>query len=219
MALEVYWASGSPFVWRVLLALELKQISYESKLLEFSKGQHKSPEYLAMNPRGRVPTIKDGTYVLYESVAILAYLERKHPDRPLFGRTAEETGVIWRHVSECESYLRDPVIQVARPIFTGQATSRRDEIRAAADVVHGELVLYEGIVSGSPWLAGDAVSAADVAVFPLLQVLGRAATRDAAKPLELGFAPFGERYPKLAEWSRRVEALPGYARTYPPHWR
>jgi glutathione S-transferase len=219
MALEVYWASGSPFVWRVLLALELKRIPYESKLLEFSKGQHKSPEYLAMNPRGRVPTIKDGAYVLYESVAILAYLERKHSDVPLFGRTAEETGVIWRHVSECESYLRDPVIQVARPIFTGQATSRPDEIRAAADTVHGELARYEATAGGSPWLAGDSISAADVAVFPLLQVLGRAATRDAAKPLELGFAPLADRYPKLAEWVRRVEALPGYERTYPPHWR
>ena len=219
MALEVYWASGSPFAWRVLLALEVKRVPYESKLIEFSKGAHKSPEYLAMNPRGRVPTIKDGSYALYESVAILAYLDRKHPEVPLFGRTPEETGLIWRHIAEFESYVRDAAVQVVRPIFTGQAAGKENEIRAAADAVHGELARYEAIVKSSLWLVGNAVSAADVAVFPFLQVLGRAATRDAAKPLELGFAPLGKRYPKLAEWVARVEALPGYERTYPPHWR
>jgi len=40
MALEVYWGSGSPFAWRVLLTLEVKRLDYESELLEFSKGDH-----------------------------------------------------------------------------------------------------------------------------------------------------------------------------------
>ena len=42
--------------------------------------EHKAPEYQKMNPRGRVPTLKDGDFVLYESLAILAYLDRKHPE-------------------------------------------------------------------------------------------------------------------------------------------
>ena len=79
MALEVYWASGSPFSWRVLLTLEVKQLPYQSKLLTFSKREHKSPEYLALNPRGKVPTLKDGDFVLYESLAIMAYLDSAVP--------------------------------------------------------------------------------------------------------------------------------------------
>jgi glutathione S-transferase len=40
-----------------------------------------------------------------------------------------------------------------------------------------------------------------------------------ARPLELGFLPLGEHHPALAAWVERIEALPGYERTYPPHWR
>jgi glutathione S-transferase len=58
MAVDVYWGSGSPFAWRVLLTLELKQVPYESHLLECSKREHKSPEMLAMNPRGKVPVLQ-----------------------------------------------------------------------------------------------------------------------------------------------------------------
>src|SRR3990167_406403 len=108
MALELYWGSGSPFAWRVLLTLEVKRLKYESKLLEFSKEDHKSPGYLKLNPRGKVPTLKDGDFVLYESLAIVAYLDRKYPEPPIFGTTAQETGLIWRSISETEAYLGPP---------------------------------------------------------------------------------------------------------------
>jgi len=105
MAIELYWGSGSPFAWRVMLTLEVKGLEYESKLLEFSKGDHKTPAYLKLNPRGKVPTLKDGDFVLYESLAIMSYIDRKYPDPPLFGKTPEETGLIWRWLAECESYV------------------------------------------------------------------------------------------------------------------
>jgi glutathione S-transferase len=219
MALEVYWGSGSPPAWRVLLTLEVKKLAYESKLLEFSKGQHKSPDYLKMNPRGRVPTLKDGDFVLYESLAIMSYLDRKYPDVPIFGSTPEEAGLIWRHISEGESYLRDPISRMTAPLLLGQASEKTQEIRTAADTVHGELAGLEVTVAKTPWIAGSAVSAADIAIFPYIQLLLRAAAKDAAKPLSLGFLPLNERYPRLASWVKRVEALPGYERTYPPHWK
>src|SRR5262249_21368170 len=81
---QIYWAAGSPYAWRVLLAAEIKRIPYESKLLEFSKGDLKTPEYLAVSPRGKVPAIRDGDFTLGESLAILGYLDRKHPEPPLF---------------------------------------------------------------------------------------------------------------------------------------
>ncbi len=82
MAIELYWGSGSPYSWRVLLALEYKRLAYDSHLLQFSKQEHKSPQMLRMNPRGRVPVLKDGDYVVFESLACLLYLDRKYPELP-----------------------------------------------------------------------------------------------------------------------------------------
>ena len=54
--LDIYWGSGSPYAWRVLLALEIKQIPYTSHLIEFSKNQHKEPAFLAENLSRRFRT-------------------------------------------------------------------------------------------------------------------------------------------------------------------
>ena len=71
----------------MLLTLEVKQLPYQSKLLTFSKQEHESPEYLTLNPRGKVPTLKDSDFVLGESLAIMAYLDIAYPERPIFGST------------------------------------------------------------------------------------------------------------------------------------
>lgn len=219
MALEVYWGSGSPFAWRVMLTLEVKRLPYESKLLEFSKEDHKSPGYLKLNPRGKVPTLKDGDFVLYESLAIMAYLDRKYPDPPIFGRSPEETGLTWRAISETESYLVAAGTKVIVPIFFGKGLEKTDEIQAAAAAIRDELKRLDTALAGSVWLVGSSISAADIALFPLIQLLLRAASKDAAKPLNLGFSPLGQTYPNIAAWVKRVEAIPGYEKTYPPHWK
>src|SRR3984893_19467506 len=59
---EIYWISGSPFAWRVLLTAEVKGIPYEGKLLEASKGELKTSEFLAINSLGRVPALRDGNF-------------------------------------------------------------------------------------------------------------------------------------------------------------
>jgi glutathione S-transferase len=219
MAIELYWGSGSPFSWRAMLTLELKRLPYESKLLEFSKKDHKSPAYLKLNPRGKVPTLKDDGFVLYESLAIMAYLDRKYPDAPIFGRTPQETGQIWRSISETESYLGLPGTTLVASIFFGKGLEKTDEIQEAAAAIREELKRVDSVVTDSDWLVGAQVSAADIALFPLVQLILRAASKDAAKPLKLGLLPLSQSYPNIAAWVKRVEAIPGYEKTYPPHWR
>jgi glutathione S-transferase len=217
--LEVFWGSGSQPSWRVLLALEVKRLPYKSHLLSFSAGEHKTPEFLRLNPRHRVPVLRDGDYVLNESVAILTYLDRKFPEVPLFGRTPEETGLVWRTVQEFTHYLEPALVDgVVRPIFRNQVDAR-ESIEAKAQEVQVELQGYEARLASQPWLVGSAVSAADIVVFPQLMGLLRAATRPAAEGLKLELLPFAEKYPRLAAWVARIEALPGYENTYPPHWR
>ncbi|HEU4343441.1 MAG TPA: glutathione S-transferase family protein [Candidatus Binatia bacterium] len=219
MALQLYWGSGSPFSWRVMLTLELKRLPYESKLLEFSKQDHKSSEYLKLNPRGKVPTLKDGDFVLYESLAIMAYLDRKYPDPAIFGETPQETGRIWRSISETDSYVIPPGTKLAIPIFFGKGLEKTNEIQEAASAIREELRRVDTALADSDWLVGARVSAADIALFPLIQLILRVASKDAAKPLKLGLLPLDQSYPNIAAWVKRVETIPGYERTYPPHWK
>lgn len=218
MAIELFWGSGSPFAWRVLLTLEAKKLSYDSKLLEFSRGDHKSAEFLKLNPRGKVPCLRDGDFVLYESIAMMAYLDRQYPDPPLFGKSAEETGLIWRAISECE-YLISAGDKVIRPIFFGKGLDKLDEIQEAAQKIRDELKRLDEQLARSSWLVGNAMSAADIAVFPLVQLCLRAAVKDAARPFNLQVAPLSDHYSNVAKWVRQIETLAYYERTYPPHWR
>jgi glutathione S-transferase len=217
MTLEIYWGSGSPYAWRVLLAAELKRIPYESKLLEFSKGDLKKPEFLALNPRGKVPVIRDGDFVLGESLAILAYLDRKHPDPPLFGRTPEEAGRIMLAISEFDAYLREPGTPVNRWLFGDKP--RTPEVDEALAKIRPELARVDAHLATSTWFVGDAPTAADLVWFPAMRVLVRANARTEARSRELDLFPFVELFPHIGAWIARIEALPGYDRTFPPHWR
>jgi len=219
MAIELYWGSGSPFAWRVMLTLEVKGLAYQSKLLEFSKGEHKTRAYLQLNPRGKVPTLKDGDYVVNESLAIMSYLDRKYPEPPLFGKTPEETGLIWRFLTECEAYLVSASDKVVRPIFFGKGLDKVDEIQLGAQTVRQEFTQLNERLAGHHWLVGESITAADIGVFPIIQLFLRAASKDAAQPFDLGLLPLAQHYPNLARWTARIEALPNYQRTYPPHWR
>ncbi|MCC7016064.1 MAG: glutathione S-transferase family protein, partial [Rhodospirillales bacterium] len=186
MTVEVYWGSGSPYAWRVLLALEAKKIPYVSRLLRFSKEENKTPDYLALNPRGKVPTIKDGDYVLSESIAIMAYLDCKYSEPPLlFGRSAEDMGRVWKAISDSMSYLEPAGNRVVVPIFFGTFEDNMDDIRAAIPDVHEELGLMERRIGEEKWLALGRLSAADLAVYPFIETLLRAAGKETARPLDL----------------------------------
>jgi glutathione S-transferase len=218
MALTLYWGSGSPFSWRVLLALEHKQLSYESQLLHFDKQEHQSPHMLKLNPRGRVPVLKDGDYVIFESVAILYYLDVKYPQRPIFGLTAEEAGVIMRVICEFQAYAEPAVQKIVSAIFSDQITDDIDALTDAMHVVGREARTIEGRLSKEQWIVGANYSAIDMVIFPWLQLLRRALNRGSAAELGARFLPMEQNYPALARWIDRIEALPGYDRTYPPHW-
>lgn len=219
MAIDVYWGSGSPFAWRVLLALEYKRLPYTAHLLQFSKQEHKSPQMLALNPRGRVPVLKDGDYVCFESLAILYYLDVKYPQPPIFGRTPEEAGVIMRVICEYQSYIEPSVTSIAAAVFAKKADLRSDEITHAMHVVASEARTIEARLSKSDWVVGESFSAVDMVIFPGIQLLRQALERPEARELASRFMPVEVNYPALGRWLARVESLPGYDRTYPLHWK
>lgn len=217
MAIDVYWASGSPYSWRVLLALEHKRLPYASHVLQFSKQEHKSPKMLHMNPRGRVPVLKDGEYVCFESLAILYYLDLKYPDPPIFGASPEEAGTIMRVICEYQAYIEPHVRRIVDAVIANAAL-RSDEVTRAMHAVASEARTIEARLSKSEWVVGERLSAVDMVIFPGIQQLKRALERPEARELASRFMPVEVNYPALGRWLARIEALPGYERTYPPHW-
>jgi glutathione S-transferase len=219
MALTLYWGSGSPFSWRVLLALEHKGLPFESQMLHFDKQEHQSPQMLKMNPRGRVPVLKDADYVIFESVAILYYLDVKYPQTPIFGRSPEEAGVIMRVICEFQAYAEPLVQKIIDAIFADRVAEDVDALTDAMHVVGREARTIEGRLSKEEWIVGDHYSALDMVIFPWIQLLRRALDQPAAAELGARFLPMERNYPALARWIHRIESLPGYDKTYPPHWR
>jgi glutathione S-transferase len=219
MTIEIYWGSGSPYSWRVLLALEYKRLAYDSHLLQFSKQEHKSPQMLRMNPRGRVPVLKDGDFVVFESLACLLYLDRKYPKYPLFGTSAEEAGTIMRVICEYQAYAEQYVTRIVSAVFLDELDQQAEDVTRAMHIVGGEARTIEARLSKSDWLVGEQPSAADLTVFPGIMLLRRAMEKREAGDLRSRFLPMESTYPAIARWIQRVEQLPGYERSYPPHWR
>jgi glutathione S-transferase len=202
---ELFWISGSPYAWRVQLALEYKGVPYASRRMDSAKQEHRSPAFLTLNPRGKVPVLKTGDAALHESVAIIAFLDRAHPDVPLFGQTAREHGRVWQRVNEFENYARDLFdVEIVRPLLRGYAKDNPEAVRAAAARVHDALGWMDQALSVSPYLAGDDITAADIVALPNIQMLRRVALRPEAIEMALGLegsrrAPAGVRRVAFAD--------------------
>ena len=217
--LELFWISGSPFAWRVQLALAIHKVDYVSHLLDAAKGELKQSEYLALNPRGKVPLLKHGELLVRESVAILVYLDSLNPDWQIFGTISQEKAVIWQQVCEVENIIVPYLRQFVRPIFFGGLEDKKPEVIEAARQLNDEFLLFNGVLGAQIWLSGAQLSAADIVTYPLLKFVERAANKEQAKELNLDLLPFDEKYPNLGQWLQKIEEIPGVRDTYPPHWR
>jgi glutathione S-transferase len=219
MTIEIFWGCGSPYSWRVQLALEIKRIPYQGRQLSFSSQDLQSGEFLAINPRGQVPALRDGEFTLYESIAILSYLDAKQPEPPLFGRDAAERGLIWRQIMECVYYLEPHMTSFAGTIFSGELPEKSDEAIKSRQQVERELYRLDAVLEQNGYLAGKRISAADVATYPVIQLLLIAARRENTEAVSGRLRKIDRHFPALHAWCRRIEALPGFEKTNPPHWR
>src|SRR5690606_21280848 len=118
-----------------------------------------------MTPRGRVPVLKDGDYVCFESLAILHYLDRKYPQVPLFGASAEEAGTINRVICEYESYAEEHITKLIYAILFQGPEGRGEDIERALAHTLAEAGTIEQRLADSAWLVGEGFSAADIVVF------------------------------------------------------
>lgn len=125
--------------------LEELQVPYEFVLLDLAAGEHRQPEFLAINPVGKVPAIADGDFKLWESGAILLYLAEQYSDE---AKTTEQRGILAQWVLFANATL-GPGIFVE--------TSREKEMPRLFAMLNQQFEQH-------PYLLGDQFGVADVAV-------------------------------------------------------
>ncbi|MCY7389207.1 MAG: glutathione S-transferase family protein [Burkholderiales bacterium] len=213
--ISFYFGSGSPYAWKVWLALEHKKLPYEAKRMAFDNGDLKTPAFTAVNPRQKVPALMDNGFAMYESSAILEYLEDRYADsgEPIWPKDVQARAIARRRAAEIVAEL-DPVNDKILAEIFGPADKvpNVETIEVGKKALAAELMIIEGWLD-KDFVAGDKLSGADFTLYPYLAFLGRVDTRKPGYHL-LKLVP-----PKLTAWMRRIEALPYFEKTYPPHWK
>jgi glutathione S-transferase len=207
--IRFYYGSGSPFSWRVQLVLEEKGLPYEPVLLSFSKDEHKSPEHMARSPHGKVPALTDDGVSLYESSAIVEYLEERYGIPPLLPQDPAARAAVRIEELECLLYFGERFLGVARQAFFTPVAQRDAAALDAARVqLRAELRRLEGRAASRGDYVNGELSRSDLTWIPFVEIAARAGVD--LDPRET---------PWLVAWRSRMRARPSYERSYPPHWK
>jgi len=199
--MKLYQFPASTFARRVRLALLEKDISCEMIELNLPAGQQKEDWYAALNPYSKVPMLVDGDFALYESAAILMYLEATHPTPPLVPSDARGRALVDMHVRLCDANLGRYAGAVLFPKrFLPEANWDRPAMEAARKEIDRHLTIVERELGDRHYLVGDRFTLADVAYLPFLHFLPM---------LEV---PAG---PHVKAWAERILARPSALATVP----
>ena len=153
-------------------------------------------------------------FVLYESAAILEYLDEAYPGSgmPLFPGDMRGRALIRRMVCEADNYVAPAVNRLlSRVLFTPKAQWNEDKIAAARKACFEELSTWAAQIRGG-YLAGP-LSAADLTFYPMVALALRC---ENGKP-DLGIRAALTQ--PIRSWMQRIEGLPYFAKTWPAHWK
>lgn len=217
--LHVYTISGSPRGWRVLLGLMIKQLDYRVTYLQLSAREHKSDDYLRLNPRGTVPTLVTETCTITDSLASLVWLDKTYSNAPLFGTDANEAARVWTTTRDVTRYFRGATRELLTPIFFGPTSPDPSTLTAAVEQTKREIsVLESRLERTQAYFVGTRPTAADIVTYPELRLVERAIETHPKLMRELGFGTTVYRSVLLAQWRERMESFDGFAKTLPVHW-
>jgi glutathione S-transferase len=190
---------------RCLWALEELGIPYERSRIHLDKGEQRKPEYLKINPNGKVPALVDGDVKMFESTAILMYLGEKYGVEkglwPKAGTPEHGDALSWTmwSIAELQPPVLDYFIHTSDAHFALPKEERNPATVARAKASWQRLLdILEGRLAGREFLAGS-FGITDVAVSGVV-----------------GFGTMGglavDAHPGVAAWTKRCHARPAFGR-------
>ena len=154
-----------------IFAAEAMGISYEKKLVDLTKGEHKSEDYLAINPYGKIPALKDGDFTLAESNAIARYLAVRE-NSPLYGPDLQARAKIDQWMDFIVNQVRSNVGKVQFNRVVAKMFGREGNMAIAEEGVAGvmqNLAFVEAQFETSQYLCGDDMTLADIVLIASLE--------------------------------------------------
>ncbi|MEQ8859035.1 MAG: glutathione S-transferase family protein [Pseudomonadales bacterium] len=198
MSKPILYGISSSRALRSIWAMEETGIDYEQVPTNFREDS-KSPEYLAVNPNGRIPALVDGDVVLFESMAINLYLAKKYGGRLYPDNAADEARTwqwgVWA-ISEIEPLQMQIVIQ---KLFIPKDKQDAAVIERAGKSLSRPLKVLDDALKDRDWLVGDHFSIADLNVAAVMELL---------QAIKFELSPFGN----VQRWVSACYARPSFER-------
>lgn len=197
--MKVYGHPASTCTRKLLCALAEKGVDYEFVLVDIMKGDQKGAEHLARHPFGVVPVLDDDGFVLYESRAILRYLNAKLGG--LAPTDAKDLGIMEQWISVEQSYFSPPAMKAILEIFFSPmkgTTPDQDVIAKGKAEAAKALDVLDRALVGKEFLAGS-FSIAEITYAPYFQYL-----------FDTGLGDIVKERPNVAAWWSRISERPSW---------
>lgn len=191
--LKLHGSNASTNYQRVWIYMAEKGLPFEAVTVDMMKGENRSPAFLKLNPRGQIPLLEDGDEIqVYESTAIIQYLEHKYPTPSLLPTNDAELALSFTRQAEFLAKLDDKNI-LGSIFFKKQGIA---ELGDRCGKLLDELQVWNDHLENKDYLAGNAFSIADIYVFPFLAPYYHMCK------LHL------DKFPNLGAWYMRVKNRP-----------
>ena len=193
--IQLYDFASSPNCQRVKVVLAEKNLPYETIPVDLRKGEQKKPDFLKLNPYGKVPVIIDGATVLYESLIINEYLEEKYPEPPLMPRDPAKRAKIRILIDYGMAHFDSPYQKLRQELMKDAKERNQEVIDGAKKDLKNLLQRFEREIGDQLYLAGE-FSLLDADLIPrFMRLEGFGVLPDPALP-------------QLGKWLERMKQRP-----------